>query len=322
MELVLHAAHDVQIRHAGFDHHHVGAFGDVERHFAQRFVGVRRVHLVDLLVALAEVRRRADGVAERAVEGTRVLGAVGHDAGVDQALRFERRTDRADAPVHHVAGCDDVDTGLRLHQRLLRQHGHGLVVEDVAVLVRIRIGQAVLAMCREGIERHVGHQAELGETLLQRAHHRRHQAFRVQGFTAVGGLAVRLDDGEQGHHRNPEPYTFFGHRQQPVQAQALHAGHGLHVLCDAAAGQHEDGQDQVGCGELVFADQGTREGITAQTPRSAGGVGRRCVHRTRKVMRPAAKAPRSGVSCRMVHCLDPLSKAVAKCNASARVVGE
>jgi hypothetical protein len=39
-EFVLHAAHDVQVGHAGLDHHHVGAFGDVERHFAQRLVAV------------------------------------------------------------------------------------------------------------------------------------------------------------------------------------------------------------------------------------------------------------------------------------------
>jgi hypothetical protein len=54
-ELVLHAAHDVQVRHAGLDHHHVGAFGQVQRHLAQRLVGVAGVHLVDLLVALAQV---------------------------------------------------------------------------------------------------------------------------------------------------------------------------------------------------------------------------------------------------------------------------
>ena len=61
---------------------------------------LRRVHLVDLLVALAEVGGRADGVAERAVEGARVLGAVGHDAGVDAAvaLRAPRGSRRCGRP--------------------------------------------------------------------------------------------------------------------------------------------------------------------------------------------------------------------------------
>jgi phosphoglycolate phosphatase len=31
LEFVFHAAHHIQIGHAGFDHHHVGAIGDDER---------------------------------------------------------------------------------------------------------------------------------------------------------------------------------------------------------------------------------------------------------------------------------------------------
>ncbi len=153
-ELLLHAPDDVEVRHAGLDHHHVGAFGEVERDLAQRLVGVRRVHLVDLLVALAEVGGRADGVAERTVEGARVLRAVRHDLGVDAAVALERAADRADAAVHHVARRDDVDAGGGLDQRLARQHRHRLVVEDVAGVV----DQAVLAMRGVRIEGDVGHQ--------------------------------------------------------------------------------------------------------------------------------------------------------------------
>ena len=57
----------------GLDHHHVGAFLEVERDLAQRLVAVGRVHLVGLLVALAERGRRADRVAERAVEADAYL---------------------------------------------------------------------------------------------------------------------------------------------------------------------------------------------------------------------------------------------------------
>ena len=56
-KLVFHAAHDVQVGHAGFDHHHVCAFGNVHGHFAQRFVAVARVHLVGFLVAFAQIGR-------------------------------------------------------------------------------------------------------------------------------------------------------------------------------------------------------------------------------------------------------------------------
>jgi hypothetical protein len=77
-----------KVWHARFDHHHVRAFGDVHGHLAQRFVAVARVHLVDLLVALAQVAGRAHGVAKRPVKRAGVLGAVGHDAGVDVAMRL------------------------------------------------------------------------------------------------------------------------------------------------------------------------------------------------------------------------------------------
>ena len=73
---------------------------------------------------------------------------------------FQRRADGADAAVHHVAGRDDVHAGLGLRQRLADQHLHGLVVEDVAGFVE----QAVLAVAGEGVQRHVGHDAQVRET--------------------------------------------------------------------------------------------------------------------------------------------------------------
>jgi hypothetical protein len=39
-ERVLHPAHDVEVGHAGLDHHHVGALVEVERDLAQRLVAV------------------------------------------------------------------------------------------------------------------------------------------------------------------------------------------------------------------------------------------------------------------------------------------
>ena len=97
----------------GLDHDHVGALLEVERDFVQRLVGVARIHLVGLLVALAEVRARADGVAERPVERRGVLGRVGEDARVDELLpASSARADRADASIHHVGRRDDVDARL------------------------------------------------------------------------------------------------------------------------------------------------------------------------------------------------------------------
>ncbi len=85
----------------------------------------------------------------------------------------ERRADGADAAVHHVGRRDDVAAGLGLDQRLLHQHLHGLVVDDVAVAQ-----QAVMAVAGIGIERHVAEDADLGHLLLDRADRAAHQIVR------------------------------------------------------------------------------------------------------------------------------------------------
>jgi hypothetical protein len=148
-----------------------------------------------------------------------------------------------------------------------RQHGHGLVVEDVAGVVE----QAVLAVAGEGVERHVGQQAQFREALLQLAHGAGHQALGVGGLAAVGRLQRRVDDREQRHHRHAQLHAVFGHRKQAVQAAALHAGHAGHVLGGPAVEQ-EHRQDEVVGGQPVLTHQGPREGIAAQAARTVGRV--------------------------------------------------
>ena len=209
MELVFDAAHDVQIRHAGLDHHHVRAFGDVHGDFAQRFIAVARVHLVDLFVALAQIARRAHCVTKRPVKRAGVFGAVGHDAGVDVAMCFQGLTDGGYAPVHHVAGRHDVHAGFGLGERLLHQYFHRFIVQDVTRLVQ----PTVLAVAGEGVEGHIGHHAQIGKFFFQRLHHARHQAFAVGGFHAVGRFQAGVDDREQGHDGDAQLHAFFGHGQ-------------------------------------------------------------------------------------------------------------
>ncbi len=267
VELVLHPAHDVQIRHARFDHHHVGAFGDVERHFAQGFVGVARVHLIDLFVGLAEVGGRAHGVAERAVERAGVLGAVGHDAGVNMAVGLQRLADRADAAVHHVARGDDVHSGGCLRQRLLHQHGHGGLVHDVAGVVE----QTVLAVRGVGVERHIGEHAELWKRRFEGAHRSGHQSVGVGGLDAVGRLEVGIDHGKQREHRNAQFHAFLGHRQQQIDTQTLHAGHRRHALALVLAIEDEHRVDQIVRCQSVLAHQTAAEVVTAQPPHAGAG---------------------------------------------------
>ena len=87
---IAHRAHDVEIGQRRLDHDHVGPFGQVERHLAQRLAGVGgRVHLV--AAAIAELRRAFGGVAERAVERAGELGRVAHDRHVREPAPSSRR---------------------------------------------------------------------------------------------------------------------------------------------------------------------------------------------------------------------------------------
>ena len=179
LERVFHAAHHVQVGHAGFDHHHVRTFSDIQRDLTQRFIGIAGVHLVFLLVAFAQIGRRTDGVTEWPVKGTGVFGAVGHDPGVHKMIGFERLADGANAAVHHVAGRHDIHTRTGLCECLLYQDFNGGVVQDIAVLCRPGVGQTVLAMAGEGVQRHVGHDTQAGKFPFQRLHHTGHQPLGV-----------------------------------------------------------------------------------------------------------------------------------------------
>ena len=284
-ELVLHAAHDVQVGHAGLDHHHVGAFGEVERHLAQRLVAVARVHLVDLLVALAEVAGRADGVAERAVEGAGVLGAVGHDAGVDRG--------RAPSSASRIApmrpsimslGATMSTPACGLHQRLLRQHRDRLVVEDVAAVVE----QAVLAVAGERVERHVGQHAQLGEALLQLAHGARHQAVGVERLAAVGassapgrspgtapspGCPARTHSSATGSRRSSCRRCTPGMRGRRPAPGRWPSSTNTGRIRSAGV-------------QPVLAHQRAGERVAAQAARAAGGEGRQgCARRVQSAVR-------------------------------------
>ena len=77
---------------------------------------------------------------------------------------------------------------MRLRQRLLHQHGGCLVVQDVALGFGPGVGQAVLAVAGKRVQRHIGHDAQLGKFFFQGAHHAGHQAVRVERLGAVIGF--------------------------------------------------------------------------------------------------------------------------------------
>ena len=184
--------------------------GRIERDLGERFVGVGRVHLVGRLVA-GERPAGADRVAERAVEGAGVLGGVGHDLDVGVARAVEPGADRAHAPVHHVAGRDDVAAGLGLHDRLADQRLDRLVVQDLAVLHQPVVPERV-----ERVEGHIADHADVGHLPLDLAHRPADQVVRVPGLLARRRLLVALDVREHRDRRDAEFLGMGRPLDQPV----------------------------------------------------------------------------------------------------------
>ncbi|EKE17909.1 MAG: Response regulator receiver protein [uncultured bacterium] len=102
LEFILHPAHDIQIRHTGLDHHHVGAFSQIKRHFLQRLVGIPRVHLISVLVTFTQITGGTHGIAKWAVKGRSILGRISQNARVDLPGLVQLSPNPSNATVHHV----------------------------------------------------------------------------------------------------------------------------------------------------------------------------------------------------------------------------
>ena len=119
MKAIASLADDVEIRHRRLHHDHVRAFLNIEFDFAHRFARVGRIHLI--AAPVAELRRGFRGFAERSVENRSVLRGVRNDGSICESRRIQRLADRGHAPVHHVAGCNDIGARARMRHRCFRQ---------------------------------------------------------------------------------------------------------------------------------------------------------------------------------------------------------
>ena len=126
--LLFHPVDHIQIGHAGFDHHHVRPFGDIHPHLDQGLIAIGGIHLVALLAALAQIGGRADGIAEGAVVVGGILGRVGHDLGMAEAMALQGFADGADAAIHHVGGGHHIGSCQRMGEGLLHQGAGGHLI--------------------------------------------------------------------------------------------------------------------------------------------------------------------------------------------------
>ena len=155
MQLGLYATHDIEIGHPGFNHHHIRAFAEVERHLVNRLVAVSGIHLIGLFITAFKIPRRAHGIAEGSVVDGGVFGSIRQDQRIDVALGLQRFSYGANASVHHVRGRHHIGTRTRVADRLLDEGVFGDVIQYVTII----IDDAVLSMRRVGIQGYVRNNA-------------------------------------------------------------------------------------------------------------------------------------------------------------------
>ncbi len=225
----------VEIGQGRLDHDDIGAFFEIQFHFPQRFVGIRRVHLVG--TAVAELRDRIRGVAKGSVIRRSVLGGIGKDRDMLETLAVEALADRPHAAVHHVRRRYHVGAGAGLRERGPDQETKRGVVLHVALP-----DHAAVPVIGVFAETHVTDDGEFRSRPLDRADGLLDNAVVRVSAGSVGVLVLR--DAEQHDGRDTQVRDFSANLRGQVHRQPVHAGHGIHRRTDAhpRADKHGIGQ--------------------------------------------------------------------------------
>ncbi len=170
---------------------------DIERDFAERFVGVGWIHLI--AAPVAKLRRAFRCFAEGAVKGGGEFRGITHDAGLVVACGVERLSDCADAAVHHVARGDEVGTGGGMGERGFDEQRDALVIQNVE-MVAVDPRDAAMAVAHVFAEADIRNDEQLGTFGLDRTNRFLHDAILGVGAGCLLVLFVRdaeEDDGLQ-----------------------------------------------------------------------------------------------------------------------------
>ena len=265
--LALDAVDQVEVRQGRLDHHHVGAFLDIHDGLAHALVGVRGVHLIRL--AVAELRRRLGRLAERPVEGRRVLGAVREDGHVLVVLVVESGADGGDAAVHHVRRRHHIDARLGVAESGLGQKFDAQVVVDTAILAH----DAAVTVTHILTETDVGDDRELRDVLLDRPDRHLHDALGVVGGRSR--LVLGVGDAEEQHAADAESGDLSGFLDQVADGELVDPGHGTHRVLDVFPVDHEEGIDEDVWMQMCLPDHGAQAVGLAHPPGTVLGI----VHR-------------------------------------------
>ena len=263
-------ADDVEVGAGGLHHQEVGAFFGVENRLTGGLAAIGGIHLVGGLRdrGFAGLAGAADGVAERTVERRGELGGVGEDARTGMSCCIESLADRLHASVHHVGGRDEIRAGLGGQDRHFHERFDG------AVIVHVRAGgvqHAVVAVRGVGVEGDVGEDHRAGRLRLHFADGAVGEVRRVEGFGAFGGLAGRVDLGEEGHAMDAEGEQFRALGAELGERDAADAGKGADGFGHVAFGD-EERLDQVAGFDDRFAEHGADTGRGPEAAEADGLV--------------------------------------------------
>ena len=151
---------------------------------------------------------------------------------------------------------------------LFHQSFHRHVVQDVTGVV----DDAVLAVGRERVQRHVGDDPELRQRGLERPDGALGQALGVPGLPPVQRLCSRVGHREDGQRGDAQPLPGLRLLDQEVHGQPLDARHGGDRLPLSLALEDEDRVDQVIRGQDGFPHQAASEGVAPHPAHAGGGV--------------------------------------------------
>src|SRR5215216_6493525 len=252
-------AKDVEVRQGGLDHHEVRPLLDIQLDLEKRLAGVGRVHLV--AAPITEGGGALGGLAERSVEGRGVLGGVGHDRGVFEALAVQLAPYGRHPAIHHVRGSDDVRPGLGLGGGGPGEELEADVVQDLAGVL---LHDPAVTVARVLAQAHVRDHDEIRYRVLYGAGRELDDPLRI--ICPARRLVLLIGDAEEQHARYAELVGSLCLGDGVVYGELEDAGHGgdrvSHVLPDG----HEDGIDKVARRERGLAHQAAQSGRTACPP--------------------------------------------------------
>ena len=260
----MQSANDVQVRHAGLDHHDIGSLLDVESDLADGFVGIGRIHLISFLRGPPKVLCRADGVSKRTVECRRILSRIAHQDHVLKSSLIQRRSYGTDPAVHHVRRGNHARSCLGLQYRLLAEDFDGQIVDDGVV-----DHDPIVAMGCVGIQSHIANNTESILALL--ADSPSGTADKILGHesfvTALGFLRYRCDRKDR-YGSDSKFRCTLGSVDRKINAHPLDPWHRRDRFGATGAFDDKNRPDQVGGRKLCFLDHSSNPVPTSHASQS------------------------------------------------------